>query len=206
MARSSSTTEDPSAVAVARVYADALLRAAGDGGEDVVSELEALKGEVLDGQPEFAELLDNPFLGAEQKLGLIDRALAPHLSPKAANTLRVLARHGRLELLPAVIREARLALERAAGKRRVVLTTADPLSEEELKDYERRLDSAVSFTPVLVNETDPALLGGAVLRVGDTVFDSSLKTRLRQLRGRLKAHATHEIQRRRDRFRHPEGD
>ena len=58
----------------------------------------------------------------------------------------------------------------------------------------------------MIPEVNPAILGGMVIRVGDTVYDSSLKARLRQLRGRLKQQATHEIQSGRDRFRHPEGD
>ena len=137
---------------------------------------------------------------------MIDRAVAPSASPTLANFLRVLARHGRLDLLPLILGEAHVAREKQQGKRRVTVITAVPLTDAQAHDLRGRLDAAVSFTPVVIPEVDPAILGGLVIRVGDTVYDSSLQARLRQLRGRLKSQATHEIQSRRDRFRDSEGD
>ena len=208
-ARPKSVLEDPSATAIARTYADAFLQAAAhapEGADAVLGELTELHDDLLEPNPDFARLLTGPLVGEDEKLGLIDRAVAPHASPLLANFLRVLARHGRLDLLPRILGEAHVARERELGKRRVTVTTAVPLSDGELADLERELGAAVSFTPVLIPEVDPAILGGLVIRVGDTVYDSSLKARLRQLRGRLQSQATHEIQSRRDRFRDSEGD
>ena len=205
-ARTRSVMEDPSATAIARTYADAFLQAAGDGADDLLEEFTSLRDDVLAPNPAFERLLTGDALGEEAKRGLIDRALAPHASPLLANFLRTLARHGRLDLLGRVLHEAHVAREAATGRRRVTITTAEPLSDAALADLERELDAAVSFTPVVIPEVDASILGGLVIRVGDTVYDSSLKARLRQLRGRLKAKSTHEIQSGRDRFRHPEGD
>ena len=204
-ARPKSVLEDPSSTAIARTYADAFLSAAGDP-DAALAELTELHDDLLAPNPEFAALLSGPLVRAEDKLGIIDRAVAPHASPVLANFLRVLARHGRLDLLPQILGEAHVAREKALGKRRVTVTTAVELSDSELADLERRLGEAVRFEPVVIPEVDPAILGGLVIRVGDTVYDSSLKARLRQLRGRLKAQSTHEIQSRRDRFRDSEGD
>jgi F0F1-type ATP synthase delta subunit len=52
----------------------------------------------------------------------------------------------------------------------------------------------------LSEKLDPALLGGLVIRVGDTVFDGSVRTRLRRIREQLLQRSTHEIQSRRDQF------
>ena len=205
-ARPKTVMEDPSSVAVARTYADAFLQAAGGDVDPMLEEFTSLQDDVLAPNPEFADLLASPLVNAEEKLGMIERAVAPHASPLLANFLRVLARHGRLELLPTILAEAHVAREKAVGKRRVTVTTAVPLSDAERADLEAKLDAATSFTPVVIPEVDPAILGGLVIRVGDTVYDSSLQARLRQLRGRLKSQATHEIQSRRDFFRHPEGD
>ena len=194
-ARQKSVMDDPSGTAVARTYADALLQAAGDDAGDIVAEFRGLHEDVLAPNPEFAGLLASPLVGAADKLGMIDRAVAPSASPTLANFLRVLARHGRLGLLPTILHETELAHEKATGRRRVVVTTAVPLSAEDRAELERKLDAATSFTPVLVAEVDPAILGGLVIRVGDTVYDSSLKARLRQLRGRLKQQSTHALQR-----------
>ena len=83
----------------------------------------------------------------------------------------------------------------ATGRQRVTVTTAVELSDAERADLQSKLDAATSFTPVLVTETDPSILGGLVIRVGDTVYDSSLQAKLRQLRGRLKQQSTHALQR-----------
>jgi len=54
--------------------------------------------------------------------------------------------------------------------------------------------------PVLVRVVDPDLIGGIVFRVGDTVYDGSVASRLEQLRQQMIHRSVNEIQRRRDRF------
>ena len=193
-ARPKTVMEDPSSTAIARTYADAFLQAAGGDADAALEEFTSLRDDVLGPNPEFEALLTSPLVGKDEKLGMIDRAVAPHASPLLANFLRVLARHGRLGLLPAILSEAHLAREKATGKRRVTVTSAVPLSDAELDKLRADLDAATSFTPVVIPEVDPSVLGGLVIRVGDTVYDSSLKARLRQLRGRLKQQSTHALQ------------
>ncbi|MFH5806013.1 ATP synthase F1 subunit delta [Alienimonas sp. DA493] len=205
-ARHKSVMEDPSSTAIARTYADAFLRASGDAVDDVLEEFTSFQDDVLTPNPAFERMLLGSATSTDEKLGLIERAVAPHASTTFANFLRVLARHGRLELFPQILGEAHVAREAELGKQRVTVITAQPLSAEDLRRVESELDAATSYTPVVIPEVDPAILGGMVIRVGDTVYDSSLKARLRQLRGRLKAKATHEIQSGRDRLRHSEGD
>jgi F-type H+-transporting ATPase subunit delta len=60
--------------------------------------------------------------------------------------------------------------------------------------------------PEIVRMTDPNLIGGIVLRVGDTVYDGSVATRLSKVRGQMINRSIHEIQRRRDRFSHTAGN
>ena len=60
--------------------------------------------------------------------------------------------------------------------------------------------------PVFEQETDPSLIGGAVLRVGDTVYDGSIANQLQNLRQQMIDRSAHEIQSRRDRFRNPAGN
>ena len=194
-AKPKTVLDDPSSAAIARTYADAFLQAAGGDADDRLGEFTSLQDDVLTPNPEFAALLTNPLVNADEQVGMIDRAVAPHASPLLANFLRVLARHGRLGLLPEILKAAHVARETAAGKRRVTVTTAVPLSPADRADLEAKLDAATSFTPVMIDEVDPSILGGLVIRVGDTVYDSSLKARLRQLRGRLKAQSIHALER-----------
>ncbi len=65
---------------------------------------------------------------------------------------------------------------------------------------------ALGAEPLLTRVVDPELIGGAVLRVGDTVHDGSIANQLEKLRQQMIDRSVHEIQSRRDRFRDPAGN
>jgi F-type H+-transporting ATPase subunit delta len=197
-----SVLDDPSAQAVARVYADAFLQAAGDTSGELLEEFTSLQDDVLAKNPEFSNMLLGRMLGRDDKVQLIDRVIAPQASPLFTNFLRVLARHDRLDLLPSILQEVHVKHEQAGGKRRVTVTSAVPLSDEAQQRIRERLSSALSFEPIVIPKVDPKVLGGLVIQVGDTVYDTSLRARLNQLRSRLRQRSLYEIQSGRDRFGH----
>ncbi|HEX4069916.1 MAG TPA: ATP synthase F1 subunit delta [Planctomycetaceae bacterium] len=205
--RTGSVMEDPSAQAIARTYADALLDASKATGTDtVLEELGSFVEDVLLKVSGLQEIFNSIIIGRDEKIRLIDNVIAPRASEIVTNFLRVLARHGRLDLLPAILREARIRNEIRQGRRRVQVTSARPLDSQAEGRIRSRLAGALPFEPILETHVDPSLLGGIVIRVGDTVYDSSLAMRIKQLRERLTQRSLHEIQSGRDRFGHPEGD
>ncbi|GAB4143785.1 MAG: F0F1 ATP synthase subunit delta [Planctomycetaceae bacterium] len=205
-ARVTSVMEDPSAQAVARVYADAFLDAAGDEAADSLEEFQSFLSDVLQPNPDFASVLYSGIFSRDEKNGLIDRVVAPSASARFTNFLHVLVHHDRLDLLPAIYEEAVIQHELRQGRRRVQIRSASPLSDEALERVRTRLNEAFPFEPILMPTVDPALLGGIVIQVGDTVYDSSLRNRMKQLRDSLRQRTLHEIQSGRDRFSYPEGD
>jgi len=205
--RPSHVLEDPSANVVARVYANAFLNAAGEAGQaEALEEFTSFVDDVLRPNPEFARLLTTEVTGREEKLGLIDRVVAPTGSERFTNFLRVLARHERLELLPLILGETWLEHEKRAGRQRVIVRTAAALDEKRLDGIRERLAAALPFEPILIPEVDETLVGGLVVQIGDTVHDGSLRTRIRDLKDRLRERYLNEIQSGRDRFSHPEGN
>lgn len=199
--------EDPSAQAIARVYADAFLDAIPSSNvEAALEEYSSLLDDVLAKNPDFADLLMSGLLGRDEKLGIINRTLAGRGSELFVNFLRVLNHHDRLDLLPQILEQAKLKREAKQGKKRVQVMSPVPLSSEALGKIERNLIESFKFQPILENKIDPALLGGVVIQVGDTVYDSSLRTRMKQLRERMRHRSLHEIQSGRNRFSHPEGN
>ena len=205
--RVSHVLEDPSAQAVARVYADAFLAAAESVGVDAaIEELSSFLDDVLTAYPEFETILVSGLLSRDDKLGLIDRVVAPFGSEFFANFLRVLARHDRLDLLPLILAESRLKREGQLGQRRVQVRSATELSTKTLDTIRGQLSASLPFEPILETRTDPDLLGGVVIQIGDTVYDGSLRSRMNQLRTRLRERSLHEVQVGRDRFSHPDGD
>lgn len=202
-----SVMEDPSAQSVAKVYAVAYLdSAAGSGADAAVEELVSFVDDVVSPQSQFDQLLRGSALGRDEKIQLIDRVVAHRATPLFVNFLRVLAKHGRLDLLQSIRRQAEIELERRAGKRRVGVSSAAELSAESLASIRSSLAASLGCDPILETKVDPSLMGGLVIRVGDTVYDGSLKTQVKQLRGRLRERCLNEIQRGRDRFSHPEGN
>ena len=91
------------------------------------------------------------------------------------------------------------------GSVRVRLTTASPVSAAQVEQIAAALAAALGRRPILEAVVDPALIGGAVLRVGDTVYDGSVANQLQSIRQQMIERSVHEIQSRRDRFRNPAG-
>lgn len=205
--RPSHVLEDPSAKAVARVYAVSFLDAAKAASEgSPLEEFTSFHDDVLKANPQLETLLTSQVTRKEDKIGILERVVAPNASPFFANFLRVLARHDRLDLMSLVLAEAWLEFEKRANQKRVQLKSAVPLSEEQLGRIKDRLKSTMAFDPILITEVDTDMLGGLVIHIGDTVYDGSLRTKLRNLRGSLRERYLHEIQSGRDRFRNSEGN
>lgn len=197
--------EDPSAKAVARMYAQAYLNAAG-GTPEALDEFTSFVDEVVQAFPDFARILTGVMTGREEKLRLIDRVVKPRGTPLFTSFLRVLGEHDRLNLLPLILGEAWLEYERRNGKQRVTVRSAAPLSDEQLQRIKTRLDAALRSEPILQPVVDESLIGGLVIQIGDTVHDGSVRTRLKNLGNRLKEKYVHEIQSGRNRFSHSEGN
>ena len=129
--RIKSVLEDPSAQAIARVYARAFLAAAADAGvEEALEEFASFLDDVLAAFPEFESLLLSGIVSRDEKVAIIDRTIAPTGSKLFVNFLRVLARHDRLDILPLVFSESQLRHEVLTGRKRVRVTSPQPLSDD----------------------------------------------------------------------------
>ena len=202
-----SVMEDPSARSVAKVYSQAYLDSAGaDGVAAALEELGSFVVDILGASPEFDRMLRTQELSVEAKLQLLEKVVVPRSTPLFANFIRVVAHHDRLDLLPLIHDLAVREVERRLGQRRVQVTSAAELSPQALDSIRNSMATALSTQPILETRVDPSLLGGMKIRVGDTVYDGSLKTQVKQLRARLRERCLNEIQRGRDRFSHQDGN
>ncbi len=205
-ARPKHVLEDPSARSIAMVYAVALLDAAKSAGVDqpLVEFRELL--DAVQSLPEFESLLSSPMLNRDNKQGIVERTLKPRCSEFLGNFLVVLAKHDRLDLLATILHEATQEQERRSGRQRVLVRSAVALSPEQLDSIRVQLKSAMTTDPIVVPQVEPALLGGLIIQVQDTIFDGSVATRLTNLTQRLRERYVHEIQGGRNRFSSPEGN
>lgn len=193
---------------IADVYAKALLDAAESSGETVavLDQFDAVITDVLGDFPKLEAVLASALVSPEEKSGVIDRVLGGRVSALLVNFLKVVARHGRLDCLRPIHCAAHAVYDRLRNRIPVRLTTAQPLSPAAIEAIAKDLRAKLGGEPVFEQETDPALIGGAVLRLGDTVYDGSIANQLQNLRQQMIESTAHEIQSRRDRFRNPAGN
>jgi F-type H+-transporting ATPase subunit delta len=198
---------DVGAHRVARVYAEALLNAAGSKQQDaVVEELAALVRDVFKRQPQVEEFLSSGAISRDAKAGVIRSVFDGRTSDVFTNFLQVLNNHDRLDVLRPILTAARELANERAGRLPVVVRTAVPLPDDQRERLRAELRSTFKMEPLLDSQVDPELLGGMVVRVGDFLYDASVRARLESLRDELIARSSHEIQSRRDRFSSADGN
>lgn len=185
---SEETVESPSTdigrQQIAAVYAKAFLAAVEKSGQTSapVEELQSLAADVLQKNSRFEKVLASPRLKPEEKIRLIDDTLGSQLSQGAAQFLRVIANHGRLDCLRDICVAVRRQYNDARGVAEVQLVTAHDLSAGLLGRIRSSLKKHLGQEVELIIKTDPSLIGGMVIRIGDKVYDSSVRQRLASLR------------------------
>ncbi|HEY2840801.1 MAG TPA: ATP synthase F1 subunit delta [Pirellulales bacterium] len=199
---------DPASQQVATIYAKALLAATAASGQSgaALDELSAIQRDVFQAYPKLSEILASAFIDVDEKLGILDRTFGGRVSPVVMNFLKVLAKHDRLAVLKDLIQVARDLYIKQQGQLSVEVTTATPLSDSQTAQIQQQLRALLGAEPVLSPQIKPELIGGVVLRVGDTVYDGSVAAQLADMRGRIINRSVHEIQSRRDRFSNSAGN
>jgi len=166
--------------AASRTYARALLAAAGPDASRVADELDAFAAVRDDAPAEWAQLV-SPGIPAAARKGTIDRFLA-ECHPLVRNLLKVLVDNGRLDEATDVAIEYRLLVRELEQQLDVHVTSAIELSDDLRSKLEQRLSTSTGKQVRLHASVDPAIIGGLVVRHGDTLVDTSLRGRLDQLR------------------------
>lgn len=199
---------DVGAQRVARVYAEALLNTAQQRGraEEILQELEALVQDVFRRDPQFEVFLSSGAIGRETKREVLQAVFADRASGMFLDFLQVLNNHDRLDLLRPILTAYRVLLDERSGRVRVRVRSAVPLPADQQEQLCQELRDSFHLEPVLETEVDPDLLGGLVVQVGDWLYDGSVSTRIATLRKEMMERSSHEIQSRRDRFCHINGD
>jgi F-type H+-transporting ATPase subunit delta len=172
---------------VARRYANALYDVVKKNGETEVvkNELAAFEQMMID-TPQLAEIFSNPAVPYEQKSGILETLIERAKPAKTtANFLRVLLKNARLGELAAVNEKFKSVLEERAGQVTAEVTTATPLAPEQQTALRAKLQSITGKKVNLNFKIDPEIIGGVVTRIGSTIYDSSVKNQLQQLKEQI---------------------
>lgn len=167
-----------------RAYAQALLDAAeAQGGLPAARDAGAALGAVAQAW-RTDRRMRTFFLAAtvdeKEKRAAYDRFRAT-LPPLVANFISLVARKGRLELLPEISDQAEMLLDERLGRVPVTMSTAVPMPADRLAGWAKLVQAATGKEPVMKNVVKPALVAGSVIRIGDWLADGSVKTKLARL-------------------------
>jgi F-type H+-transporting ATPase subunit delta len=169
---------------IARRYARALLSIGVDQGN-----YEALGREVGDlaramaTSAELTDALTNPLFKRSQRRQLLDRMLTRiGASTATRNFFFLLLDRERMNVVPDIARELAAMIDERAGRVNAVVTSAQPLTPLQAQQLKATLEHASGRTVMMERQHDPSLLGGVVAKVGDLVYDGSLRTQLEQMR------------------------
>jgi len=190
---------------LARIYAQAALDAAGadskGGGEDeVLSELQATVTEVLDKFPGIEEVFGSALVSLDEKLGVLDRVFGSRVSTTTIHFLKVLTKHDRLGMLRQVVRVAGQLWEERNNRVPVQLEMALDLDSALQAEVVSSLRSSLGIEPIVTTKINPDLIAGFVVRVGDKVYDASVKTSLERSRQAMIDRAIEAIQNQPEQF------
>lgn len=187
---------------VARIYAEALYRAAEKGGqvEEVLGELEALVNDAFRQKPGLELFFSSAAVGREPKAAAIRTAFAGRASDVLVHFLEVLNEHDRLDLIRAVAGAYRASHDRKTRRVPVQVISAIPLTDAERDRLRGDIREVGGVEPILQETVDPEILGGLIVRVQDWVYDASVRTSLQTIRNQLIERSSYGIQGGRDRF------
>ena len=172
---------------IADVYAEAILRSAEAEGlaQTVLEEFDSLVEDLLDREPLWEEVLASPRISAEEKIGMLERVFGGRASVVFLESLKTLARRGRLDILRTIQKRLRVLWRQRQHQVQVQVYSAVPLTETDLEQIRQALREKLAAEPVLQTQVDAGLIGGLVLRIGDVIYDASIAHQLDWLRHRI---------------------
>ena len=133
---------------------------------------------------QLVALLENPKLSFETKKDLL-AGLLGKINPLALNLAYLLVHKGRLGIAGDIAQQYDRLLDTHYGIEHVAVTTALPLDDEDRERISSRFGEIIGHKVVIDAQVDPSLVGGIKAKIGDTLIDGSVKSKLGALKKSL---------------------
>ena len=172
-----------SEIQVATRYAKSLIDLAGE-----KSAVETIKKDIelflatCRANPELQAILKNPIIGLDKKANILDGLFSGKVHEMILSFFKIVVRKGRAEILFATAKEFITQYNVIKNVVKATVTSASPLSEENITQIEEVVKQATKGEVILTSIVDPKLIGGFILKVGDKQFDTSISSKLNKLR------------------------
>jgi F-type H+-transporting ATPase subunit delta len=165
--------------AVAKRYARALFEVANERGkiDQIEAELKAVV-EAVKQNAELSKILLHPHIAADAKKSLVNELFQAHVGEETQNLLGLLIENGRESSLADILHAYVQLANEARGIADAVVTSAKPLTEEEQAHLAEKFGSMLNKKLRIQTVVDPSILGGIIVKIGDRLYDGSVKTKL----------------------------
>ena len=165
----------------ARPYANAVYDLAKESGaleswSDALSNLAAVVAD-----EEMKTLLSSPEMGAQDKADLIIQIMGDKLTEQQQNLVKLMAENGRLMSMSYVLDQFEVARAKAENKIDAEVISAFELTAEQTDELAKTLKNKLGCEITLTTSIDESLIGGVVIKAGDTIIDASMKSQLDSL-------------------------
>jgi len=135
---------------------------------------------------ELRRVWESPAILPEQKRAVLDAIAAQIGAVKPIrNFMAVIIDHRRIGMLDDIVRVFETELDAQLGFAEVQVSSARPLSAQEQREVEARVERMTGKKVRATYVSNPDLLGGVVVRVGDTIYDGSVRGQLEKMRQEL---------------------
>lgn len=195
------TVFDTTQQQMGEVYARALL-GLGQTKGTVDGLLEELRGfrQALQQLPKLQSMLSAPRVPVAAKESLLRKSLQGKVSTDFLNFVLLLAKKHRFDCYSSIVTAAESLQDEMANRVRGQVTTAAPMSNQSRDALAAKLSQRLGKQVVLATQVDESIIGGVVVRVGDTVFDASIANQLQQLKTKAAKRVADAIRTSLDRF------
>lgn len=171
---------------IARNYAEALLELAQRGGDlrgwgEMIDNI----ANAMESDRRLRVFLESPRVSAQQKNDIFQKAYAGALPRTFVRFLQALITHRRQMLIPAIATEYHDLVDRVEGRVHASVSVAQPVDDRDRQIVTSQLSRALGKEVVPHFHVNPSILGGVIVRVGDTVLDGSVRRRMATLRARM---------------------
>ena len=166
----------------AKKYAQSVFAAADKLGQltNTIQRLDILQS-IYTSSPEFRLFLQSRRIAPAEKLKILKKVFADILSDLELDLLSCLLEYGHIHLLDTVIKRFSFIAEAAKTSLRVSISTAAKMNREELLDVVQNIEQKLGKKVDVETLVDPKILGGVKFRIGNTIVDGSIATRLQKL-------------------------
>lgn len=167
-------------------YAKALIALANEQGklEEVYKDMKFFEA-VCSENDEFRKIMANPIVRHEKKFGILKKIFENRVTNVTFSIFSVLTRKNREQLLYPIAQEFHKLYDEQKGIQKVQVSTPVALTDAQKTEFSKIVSESMNKTVELTEKIDESLIGGYVLKVGDTQIDTSVKHKLSELKAAM---------------------